>query len=138
MRKLKGKGWVAASTGLAVLTGLSVAVAPIQAASPQSVESVLKSVLSSDFEEKSALVENEALKKESSKALDKVTNKWTANSVEDIRSEIQRQKDAGLDAYVIQWGDTLSILAAATDQDTVLLGNLNASPIEILLLRVIF
>ncbi|MGO4940774.1 G5 domain-containing protein [Fundicoccus sp. Sow4_D5] len=125
MRKLKGKGWVAASTGLAVLTGLSVAVSPIQAASPQAVESVLKSVLSSDFEEKSALVENEAIKEESSKALDKVTNKWTANSVEDIRSEIQRQKDAGLDAYVIQWGDTLSILAAATDQDTVLLGNLN-------------
>ena len=44
MRKLKGKGWVAAPTGLAVLTGLSVAVAPIQAASPQSVESVLTSI----------------------------------------------------------------------------------------------
>lgn len=125
MRKLKGKGWVAASTGLAVLTGLSVAVAPIQAASPSSVENVLSSILSSDFEEKTTLMAQEAIKEESSKALDGVTAVWTANSLEDIQQEIQRQKEAGLEAYVIQWGDTLSILAAATGQDVIALGQLN-------------
>ena len=125
MRKLKGKGWVAASTGLAVLTGLSVAVTPIQAASPQSVNSVLSSILSSDFEEKISLITQDAIKEESSKALDGVTAVWTANSLEDIQQEIQRQKEAGLEAYVIQWGDTLSILAAATGQDVIALGQLN-------------
>lgn len=72
---------------------------------------VMKTRHSSDFENKAVLQENEAIQAESKQALDKITAEWTDNSADEIRAEVERQREAGLDAYVVQWGDTLEVLA---------------------------
>ncbi|MDO4432379.1 MAG: LysM domain-containing protein [Aerococcaceae bacterium] len=68
---------------------------------------------------------NTTLATEQQAALDKVTAKWTQRTAEQVKAEIQRQKDLKLDAYVIQWGDTLSTLACLTGQNVDDLAKLN-------------
>lgn len=75
--------------------------------------SVMKTRHSSDFEGKEDIQSDETIQKESSSALENITATWTDNSVEEIKAEIERQRELGLTAYVAQWGDTLSVLSEA-------------------------
>lgn len=89
---------------------------------------VMKTRHSSDFEGKKDLQNNKELKNESSTAMKKITANWTDNSVDEIREEIERQRDDGLDVYVVQWGDTLEVLAEAvgdTVEDIVEVNNIS-------------
>lgn len=72
---------------------------------------VMKTRHSSNFENKDVLQNNELIQSESKEALKGITSQWTDNTAEEIRAEIERQREAGLDAYVVQWGDTLEVLA---------------------------
>ncbi|MCW6665341.1 LysM peptidoglycan-binding domain-containing protein [Aerococcaceae bacterium NML191219] len=61
---------------------------------------------------------------------ERMTNTWSANSVAVIQQEINRQSQRGLDAYVIQWGDTLYNLsqAAGTTVDRLIQQNSIVNP----------
>lgn len=75
--------------------------------------SAMKTRHSSDFENKDVVQSDETIQKESSLAMGGIAATWTDNSVEEIKTEIERQRELGLPAYVVQWGDTLSVLAEA-------------------------
>ena len=123
MRKLKGKGWIAVAT-TALALGASIP-ATILAASPQAIQAVLTSAKSSNFDGKDTLSNDEAIQTESSKALDAITSRWTMNDLDTVKAEITRQKDLGLEAYVVQWGDTLSVIAEAIESDVQELADAN-------------
>lgn len=76
---------------------------------------VMKTRHSSNFENKKTLQKNDAIQTESKEAMSGITSKWKDNSVEEIRAEVERQREEGLDAYVVQWGDTISVLAEVID-----------------------
>lgn len=78
--------------------------------------SALAAPSTSNFEAKASIVSLDVMVKAKADALAKVSTSWKANSVEDIKTEIKRQEDAGYKAYVIQWGDTLGAIATATGQ----------------------
>ncbi len=73
----------------------------------------LRARKSSTFEKKDVLLDSQSIQDETSMAEDRITPSWSENSSEDIRTEVKRQRDAGLDAYVVQWGDTIEGLASA-------------------------
>ena len=101
---------VLALGGIVLSTNVDAQNAVRETANEVSVK-VMKTRHSSDFENKKILQENEAIQSESKAAMDGITAQWTDNTVEEVRAEIERQREAGLDAYVVQWGDTLSVLA---------------------------
>ena len=123
MRKVKGKGWIAVAT-TALALGVSIPTT-ILAASPQAIQAVLTSAKSSSFDDKASLASDEAIQTESSKALDAITLKWTMNNLDQVKAEIERQKELGLEAYVVQWGDTLSVIAEAIESDVQELADAN-------------
>lgn len=115
LKKIKGK-WAAVIIAGGVLVG-GGAVYANEGAMAQvntAVVSVMSRVNSSQFNNKTTYLNNEAIQRESSQSMNRITGRWGANSVEQVRTEIERQRAAGLDVYVIQWGDTLSVLAQAT------------------------
>lgn len=115
LKKIKGK-WAAVIVAGGVLVG-GGAVYANEGAMAQvntAVVSVMSRVNSSQFNNKETYLNNEAIQRESSQSMNRITGRWGANSVEQVRTEIERQRAAGLDVYVIQWGDTLSVLAQAT------------------------
>lgn len=115
LKKIKGK-WAAVIVAGGVLVG-GGAVYANEGAMAQvntAVVSVMSRVNSSQFNNKTTYLNNEAIQRESSQSMNRITGRWGANSVEQVRAEIERQRVAGLDVYVIQWGDTLSVLAQAT------------------------
>lgn len=54
------------------------------------------------------------LENEIDASMDRITDNWDANSVEQIEEEIKRQEKIELPHYVVQWGDTLGRLAKAS------------------------
>lgn len=72
---------------------------------------VMKTRHSSSFANKEVLQGDEKIQAASDQAMSQITATWTDNTAEEIRAEVERQREAGLDAYVVQWGDTLSVLA---------------------------
>lgn len=115
LKKIKGK-WAAVIVAGGVLVG-GGAVYANEGAMAQvntAVVSVMSRVNSSQFNNKTTYLNNEAIQRESSQSMNRITGRWGANSVEQVRAEIERQRAVGLDVYVIQWGDTLSVLAQAT------------------------
>jgi len=123
MRKVKGKGWIAVAT-TALALGVSIPTT-ILAASPQAIQAVLTSAKSSDFDDKASLASDEAIQTESAKALESITGKWSQNTLDQVKAEIERQKELGLEAYVVQWGDTLSVIAEAIESDVQELADAN-------------
>lgn len=114
LKKFKGK-WVSVlCIGTIVLgLGFSLTNDTVMASVNSAAVTVMKTVNSTDFDEKDTYMADETISSESSKALGAITAKWSDNDVETIRAEIERQREAGLSVYVIQWGDTLSVLAEA-------------------------
>lgn len=115
LKKIKGK-WAAVIVAGGVLVG-GGAVYANEGAMAQvntAVVSVMSRMNSSQFNNKETYLNNETIQRESTQSMNKITGRWGANSVEQVRTEIERQRAAGLDVYVIQWGDTLSVLAQAT------------------------
>lgn len=115
LKKIKGK-WAAVIVAGGVLVG-GGAVYANEGAMAQvntAVVSVMSRVNSSQFNNKETYLNNETIQRESTQSMNRITGRWGANSVEQVRAEIERQRAAGLDVYVIQWGDTLSVLAQAT------------------------
>src|SRR5690606_31797716 len=88
--------------------GFSLTNDTVMASVNSAAVTVMKTVNSTDFDEKDTYMADETIASESSKALGAITAKWSDNDVETIRAEIERQREAGLSVYVIQWGDTLS------------------------------
>lgn len=115
LKKIKGK-WAAVIVAGGVLVGGGAVYANegTMAQVNTAVVSVMSRVNSSQFNNKTTYLNNEAIQRESSQSMNRITGRWGANSVEQVRAEIERQRAAGLDVYVIQWGDTLSVLAQAT------------------------
>ena len=105
MRKKKGKGWIATALTLVTIGGAILANSSSSIVySKTSPEVVYSTDYSTQFEKKKNLSQDQQLNDESEKAIEKITSKWTANSVEQVANEIKRQKSLGLKAYVIQWG----------------------------------
>lgn len=59
------------------------------------------------------------------RALAGVSRTWSANTVEDIKKEVQRQSELGLEDYLVQWGDTLSVISVASGKNLIKLADLN-------------
>ncbi|MHA6603566.1 LysM peptidoglycan-binding domain-containing protein [Aerococcus urinae] len=117
MHKSKGK-WVVASLLLAGSLGaVSLGNEEVRANVNTLASQGIKNFSSSDFAGKEQLSENAQIKEASQEALNHIKGTWTKNSVDQVKAEIARQQAAGYQAYVVQWGDTLSVLAEATGQD---------------------
>ena len=120
LKKVKGI-WVAVALVGAI--GLSSPSIVANAQSP--VEIVLTSNASTKFSNKAELADDELVQTESAKALESITGKWEQNTLEQVKAEIERQKELGLEAYVVQWGDTLSVIAEAIESDVQELADAN-------------
>lgn len=117
MHKSKGK-WVVASLLLAGSLGaVSLGNEEVRANVNTLASQGFKNFSSSNFAGKEQLTENGQIKQASQDALKRIKGTWTKNSVDQVKAEIARQQAAGYQAYVVQWGDTLSVLAEATGQD---------------------
>lgn len=115
LRKSKGK-WVVALLVSATIGGAALSMEPVRAELNESAMQVMRSISSAEFEGKDDVLADESIQNESNTALEEITANWERNTVSEIQSEIERQKDLGLNAYVVQWGDTLGVLAEATDK----------------------
>lgn len=115
LKKIKGGAWIA----VALMGALTFAPLAEVVATPdnQLIAFVTASNWASDFEGKEEALIDKQVMEELELALSKVSLLWKENSVEDIRKEIERQEKAGLEVYIIQWGDTLSAIAAAIEVD---------------------
>ncbi len=130
MKKVKGQ-WVAALCFLAIL-GAPIAVSnTVLAEVPESLELVFNDEFSSKFDKKADYIEEKWVQEESQKALDLVTNEEKINTVDEIKEEIERQKESQKDAeldlpiYVIQFGDELPKIADAYEIEATELSELN-------------
>ena len=124
MKKSKLKLLLTSAVALAGLGGLSQ-TAPVRVFANVTATSVWKLVSSSSFEGKETVIQHESIAAESQKALLNITPSWTARTLEQTKAEIKRQKESGLSHYVIQWGDTLGVIALATEQDVNELAKIN-------------
>lgn len=124
LHKVKGQ-WVAALVVAGTLGGVLLSNDTVQANVNSVATQVMQNVASSDYESKTDLLTDEKILDESSQALANITSGWEKNTVDEVRAEIERQREAGLDAYVVQWGDTLSVLAEATNKSVEDLANAN-------------
>lgn len=124
LHKVKGQ-WVAALVIAGTLGGVLLSNDTVQANVNSVATQVMQNVASSDYESKTDLLTDEKILDESSQALANITSGWEKNTVDEVRAEIERQREAGLDAYVVQWGDTLGVLAQATDKSVENLANAN-------------
>ena len=124
MKKSKLKLLLTSAVALAGLGGLSQ-TAPVRVFANVTATSVWKLVSSSSFEGKETVIQHESIAAESQKALLNITPTWTARTLEQTKAEIKRQKESGLSHYVIQWGDTLGVIALATEQDVNELAKIN-------------
>ena len=124
MKKSKLKLLLTSAVALAGLGGLSQ-TAPVRVFANVTATSVWKLVSSSSFEGKETVIQHESIAAESQKALLNITPTWTARTLEQTKAEIKRQKESGLSHYVIQWGDTLGVIALATEQDVNELAKVN-------------
>ena len=124
MKKSKLKLLLTSAVALAGLGGLSQ-TAPVRVFANVTATSVWKLVSSSSFEGKETVIQHESIAAESQKALLNITPTWTARTLEQTKEEIKRQKESGLSHYVIQWGDTLGVIALATEQDVNELAKVN-------------
>ncbi|MCZ0717964.1 N-acetylmuramoyl-L-alanine amidase [Aerococcus kribbianus] len=118
MRKSKGK-WIVCS--LLLTTGLALGNwglnnETVLADFNTVATNTFRSLNASSFADKATLEEDRAILSASQEAVANIEATWSKNTEEEVRAEIARQKEAGLDAYVVQWGDTLSVIAAATGQ----------------------
>jgi len=113
LHKVKGK-WVAAMVVAGTVGGILLVNDTVQATVNTAATQVMQSVASANFSAKSDLLEDDQIQSESLQALGAIEGAWEKNTVDEVRAEIARQREAGLDAYVVQWGDTLSVLAEAT------------------------
>lgn len=86
---------------------------------------MINSPNASSFDGKEQLLENSLLIEETKKAQAAMTEKWEVRSLEVVKAEIERQGALGLEVYVVQWGDTLEILAEATGETVEHLAELN-------------
>lgn len=115
---LARRKWLPAAIAGVTLIGAGFAFTsePVLAAVNSAVVTARMANGHTEFEQKEAVLENKSIQTESDKAFGGISAKWTDNSVDDVKAEIARQKEAGLPVYVIQWGDTLSVLAKALDK----------------------
>lgn len=110
MRKVKS-AWVAAL----LFSQLGVIPAPeFVAFATGNKQAILTASYSTKFTEKEKQINNEKIIEASRASFANVSTQWKANSVEQIKAEIEKQQAAGLPNYVIQWGDTLSGISVAT------------------------
>lgn len=119
MRKVTGI-WVAVA--LMGVIALGTEITQAATVSDTAIAYVLRSDATS-FEGKAELAKK--VTDETVKAFEGVTISWSPNTSEQVKAEVARQKELGLEAYVIQWGDTLSIIAeiVGTDVDSLAAAN---------------
>lgn len=123
LKKIKGGAWIAvALMGSLIFAPLAEGVA---VPDNQILAVISVSDWSSEFEGKKEALDNQQVIDELELALSKISLVWKENSVEAIKKEINRQEAAGLDVYIIQWGDTLSAIAAAIEVDEETLAQAN-------------
>ena len=77
------------------------------------------------FSNKDEVESNVLVQQAKAEAQSKVSASWQVRTVEEVKTEIERQKAAGYPAYVIQWGDTLGVIATATNQSVADLAAVN-------------
>lgn len=126
LKKLKGK-WVPVivSGGIALGIGGVLATDGVLAQVNSAAVSAMSNINSTNFENKDTYINDQSIQSEVEASFEKINSFWSFNSVEEVREEIERQEKAGLDAYVIQWGDTLSVLSEATGRSVEELAELN-------------
>ncbi|WP_338487224.1 G5 domain-containing protein [Ruoffia tabacinasalis] len=115
LRKINTKNLLLAGSLLSLGALTTHQLDAIYAEASSEIISYLQSENASSFEGKEDLL-NELMLEEIKKAQESQSEEWKENTAEDIKAEIERQKELGLEAYVVQWGDTLEMLAEATEQ----------------------
>lgn len=125
LKKARGKWVTATLVSISLMGGVSCALP--QATLFQTVEAQndLPNVQSTNYSQKVADLEQAKIQEEIQVAHDRIQPTWTANTVAEVRAAIDEQREKGLTAYVIQWGDTLGVIAQVlgTDVDELVAAN---------------
>ncbi|MCW6665598.1 LysM peptidoglycan-binding domain-containing protein [Aerococcaceae bacterium NML191219] len=113
LKKSKGK-WLAVSVATTTLLMLGGGLTSEVFA--EESEQPLLTEVASHAETTDELVEMPSVDLETKKtrALQQIGDTWEQNTIEEVTTEIERQKTLQLPVYVVQWGDTLSQLATAS------------------------
>ena len=125
MKKVKGQ-WVGVLCGVVLLGAFPFSSqAYVYAEISNQLKGIYTDDRATDFEEKDELMKDPLVQEESQKAIDKVQDKDKVNTVEEVKAEIERQQELGLEVYIIQHGDTLEVLAEAFEVDAKELAEIN-------------
>ncbi|MCW6662149.1 LysM peptidoglycan-binding domain-containing protein [Aerococcaceae bacterium NML201209] len=113
LKKSKGK-WLAVSVATTTLLMLGGGLTGKVSAEESEQHSLTE--VASHAETTDELVEMPSvdLEAEKTRALQQIGDNWEQNTIEEVTTEIERQKTLQLPVYVVQWGDTLSQLATAS------------------------
>ncbi|MCW6680385.1 LysM peptidoglycan-binding domain-containing protein [Aerococcaceae bacterium NML130460] len=140
LRKSKGK-WIAVAGGISIAASMLMTNQVFaEAEQPQAVEmqpaaeaeattvdleATASTVLETETSSESAPVNEAVIVAEQQAAVAEITATWQANTVQNVQQEIERQEALKLPEYVIQWGDTLSTIATASNTTVDELVNIN-------------
>ncbi len=125
MKKVKGQ-WIGALCGITLLVSFPFAQqAHVFAELSEKLEVAYNEGNITQFEEKEELMKDALIQEESQKAIDKIEDEEKENTVEEIRKEIKRQQELGLEVYIIQFGDKLEVIAEALEVDVKELAEIN-------------
>lgn len=125
LREINGKSLLVAGSLLSLGTVALNSTDIILSVGGNLVSAMVNKENESTFEGKEQLLENPLLLEETEKAKAAITEKWEIKTLDEVKAEIERQVELGLEAYVVQWGDTLEVLAEATGETVEHLAEVN-------------
>lgn len=113
LKKSKGK-WLAVSVATTTLLMLGGGLTGKVSAEESKQHSLTEVAFHAETTDELVEMPSVDLEAEKTRALQQIGDTWEQNTIEEVTTEIERQKTLQLPVYIVQWGDTLSQLATAS------------------------
>ncbi|MCW6677427.1 LysM peptidoglycan-binding domain-containing protein [Aerococcaceae bacterium NML180378] len=113
LKKSKGK-WLAVSVATTTLLMLEGGLTGKVSAEESKQHSLTEVAFHAETTDELVEMPSVDLEAEKTRALQQIGDTWEQNTIEEVTTEIERQKTLQLPVYIVQWGDTLSQLATAS------------------------
>ncbi|MCW6659614.1 LysM peptidoglycan-binding domain-containing protein [Aerococcaceae bacterium NML191292] len=113
LKKSKGK-WLAVSVATTTLLMLGGGLTGKVSAEESKQHSLTEVAFHAETTDELVEMPSVDLEAEKTRALQQIGDTWEQNTIEEVTTEIERQKTLQSPVYIVQWGDTLSQLATAS------------------------